>query len=109
MIMSKIDPSASCYGEVVSLSKEISARMTEIGDKEWDYKFEERQGNVEIEKTHFKKKKKIPRGGNKEKKEKKRFFCCPFHSYSTKYDDGRRVSDASACPVRQMVVLGSKE
>jgi len=54
MIMSKIDPSASCYGEVVSLSKEISARMTEIGDKEWDYKFEERQGNVEIEKARIK-------------------------------------------------------
>ena len=52
--MATIDPSAGCYGEVIALNKEISARMTEIGDKEWDYKFEERQGDVEIEKTRLK-------------------------------------------------------
>jgi hypothetical protein len=53
-VMATIDPNAACYGEVLSLNKEISGRMTEIGDKEWDYKFEERQGNVEMEKARIK-------------------------------------------------------
>ncbi len=53
-VMATIDPSAACYGEVVALSKEISLRMTEIGDKEWEYKFEERQGDVEMEKARIK-------------------------------------------------------
>ncbi|MBL0047196.1 MAG: hypothetical protein IPP32_03765 [Bacteroidetes bacterium] len=54
VIMASIDPNASCYSEVLALNKEISARMTELGDKEWDYKFEERQGDVEIEKARIK-------------------------------------------------------
>lgn len=53
-VMASIDPNAPCYSEVLALNKEISSRMTEIGDKEWEYKFEERQGNVEIEKARIK-------------------------------------------------------
>ena len=50
-LLASIDPSAACYNESVSLNKEISQRMKEIGNKEWDYKMKEREGNVEIEKA----------------------------------------------------------
>jgi hypothetical protein len=36
-ILAEIDPSANCFDNVLSLNKEISKRMTELGNKDWDY------------------------------------------------------------------------
>lgn len=36
-ILAEIDPSANCFNNALALNKEISKRMTELGNKEWDY------------------------------------------------------------------------
>ena len=35
--LAEIDPSANCFDNALELNKEISKRMTELGNKDWDY------------------------------------------------------------------------
>lgn len=36
--LAEIEPTAACYKEATALNKEISARMVELGNKQWEYK-----------------------------------------------------------------------
>ena len=40
-ILSTIDPSAACYGEVKSLSNKIATKIKEFDSREWNYKLKE--------------------------------------------------------------------
>lgn len=36
--LAEIEPTAACYKEATALNKEITARMVELGNKQWEYK-----------------------------------------------------------------------
>lgn len=48
-ILSTIEPSAACFGEVKALSNKISSRIKELDTREWNYKLKEQaQGSERI-------------------------------------------------------------
>lgn len=49
-ILNQIDPASSCYFEVQNLTKEISKRIKEIDQREWNFKLKEQQDEVDIRK-----------------------------------------------------------
>ncbi len=49
-IFNQIDPASSCYFEVQNLTKEISKRVKEIDQREWNFKLKEQQDEVDIRK-----------------------------------------------------------
>jgi len=49
--LSKIDPTAACYNEAIALNEEITKRMVELGDKEFNLKMKMRETEIELEKA----------------------------------------------------------
>lgn len=52
-LLASINPEAACYKDAVALNNEISKRMQELGNKEWDYKMKEQQGNIDLAKSRI--------------------------------------------------------
>ncbi|MBL0256414.1 MAG: hypothetical protein IPQ03_02365 [Bacteroidetes bacterium] len=51
--LAAIEPTAACYKEATALNKEISGRMTELGNKEWEYKMKIVDAATEVAKARI--------------------------------------------------------
>ncbi|HRH64687.1 MAG TPA: hypothetical protein PLU53_00165 [Bacteroidia bacterium] len=51
--LASIEPTAACYPEAAALNKEISGRMTELGNKEWEYKMKIVDAATEVAKARI--------------------------------------------------------
>jgi len=51
IFLGKIDPNASCFGDVQTLTQSMAKRIKELDQREWDFKLKQQQDNVDIQKA----------------------------------------------------------
>jgi len=52
--LGRIDPNSICYDEAQTLSNQISKRIKELDQREWDFKLKKQQDEVDLEKATVK-------------------------------------------------------
>ena len=54
VILTKIDPSSSCFKDAISLNDKIAKRVLELDNRQWNFMLKVQQNEVELEKARIK-------------------------------------------------------